>query len=65
VNDSRRLLFTDLGRLFLVDIASKKEKEIYNVGRNSFGVLTLSKDNRRLYYSLISTEADIHILPIN
>jgi TolB protein len=65
LSDSKRLLFTDLGKLYSFNVETRKEREIYNVGRNSFGVLTLSKDNRRLYYSLISTEADIHMLPIN
>lgn len=65
LSDSKRLLFSDLGKLYSFNVETRKEREICNVGSNSFGVLTLSKDNRRLYYSLISTEADIHMLPIN
>ena len=65
LSDSKRLIFADLGKMYLLDIITKREHEIHNVGRNSFGVFALSRDNRRLYYSLLSTEADIHLLPLN
>lgn len=65
LGDSKRLIFASLGKMYLLDIRTRQEREIHNVGQNSFGVFALSRDNRRLYYSLISTEADIHLLSLN
>lgn len=65
LSDSKRLIFADLGKMYLLDTVTGKTHELYNVGRNSFGVFALSRDNRRLYYSLISNEADIHLLSLN
>lgn len=65
LRDSRRLIFADLGKLYLLDTITRQEREIHNVGRNGFGVFALSRDNRRLFYSLISAEADIHMLSLN
>lgn len=65
LNDSKRLIFSDLHILYLLDVASGLRKEIHNVDPNIFGTWALSRDNRRLYYSLISSEADIHLVSLN
>jgi Tol biopolymer transport system component len=64
LNDSRRLLFTDLHKLYLLDLATKQPREVLNVAPNSIGVCSLSADNRRLYYSLFASDADVWLLPL-
>ena len=62
LSDNRRLIFADLGKIYLLDILTRQWREIYNVEPSGFGIFALSRDNRRLYYSLVSTEADIWLL---
>lgn len=62
--DGKRIVFSELNRLFVLNMVTREEHEIHNLGRDNFGAFALSRDNRRLYYSLISTEADIHLLSL-
>lgn len=64
LNDSRRLLFADLHKLYLFDLLTKQPREILNLAPHSIGACSLSADNRRLYYSLFASEADIWLLPL-
>jgi Tol biopolymer transport system component len=64
LNDSRRLISVDVGKMYLYDTLSRQWREIYNIEPNGFGTFTLSRDNRRLYYSVISSEADIWMLSV-
>ena len=64
LSDSRRLICADLGRMYLVDTLTRHSREIYNVEPNGFGTRVLSWDNSRLYYSLVSSEADIWMLSV-
>ena len=62
-SDSRRLLFQSQGKLYLIDSRSKKVREILSVAPNEFGNgITLSRDDRQIYFSLVSTEADIWLM---
>jgi hypothetical protein len=62
LNDNRRLLFHQEGRIRLVDSQTKR---IYDVLANlprEISNCVLSPDNRALYYSTQTTEADIWVV---
>jgi hypothetical protein len=69
LNDSRRLIFASVNSLYLHDRKTRQSRLLYSRGTSNFGVFSLSRDNRRLnrrlYYSLVSSEADIHLLSLN
>ena len=65
LNDNRRLIFTDLGRIYLLDTVTGRRRELYSVAPATFGTLALSGDNRRLYYSLLTSEADIWLVSLD
>jgi hypothetical protein len=63
LSDSRRLLFQNQGKLYLIDSQSKKVRELLSVAPNEFGMgVTISRDHRQLYFSLVTTEADIWLM---
>jgi Tol biopolymer transport system component len=64
LSDSRRLLFNHQGRIWLADSETKRAHEVlsiapYEIAPRGFAV---SRDNRRIYFSLATTEADIWLL---
>lgn len=59
LKDDRRLIFFDQDKVFLIDALTKKAKEILSVAPNSLQGMTISPDNRAIYFSLKRTEADI------
>jgi len=60
LKDNRRLLFHSDDRIYLLDSKSKKVGEVLSVAPNSLGDgITISPDNRVLYFSLQQEEADI------
>jgi serine/threonine protein kinase len=62
LNDSRRLIFQQEGRTMLLDTQTRKTYEVfYNPPHKAFNY-TLSRDNRWLYYSLQTADADIWLL---
>ena len=65
LNDSRRLLFQTQGKLYLIDSQSKKIHEVLSVAPHEFGIgVTLPRDDRLIYFSLITTEADIWLMTL-
>jgi hypothetical protein len=62
LSDSRRMLFEDRGRLYVVDSQSKKVHAVLSVAPYDFGYgVTLSHDDRLIYFRLVSVEADGHL----
>ncbi len=60
LKDNRRLLFFDKNKAFIVDTVSLKTKEIISLPlTQSFQGITISPDNRRIYYSLEKKESNI------
>jgi Tol biopolymer transport system component len=59
LSDSRRLLFNFQGKLFLVDSQSKKSREVLSVPGESLFEASLSRDNRQIYFTRRTNEADI------
>jgi len=65
LNDSRRLLFRNQGKLYLIDSQSKKIHEVLSVAPHEFGIgVTLPQDDRVIYFSLVTTEADIWLMTL-
>jgi len=65
LSDSRRLLFLHQGKLYLIDSQSKNVRELLSVSPNEFGFgVTISRDDRQLYFSLVTTEADIWLMTL-
>jgi eukaryotic-like serine/threonine-protein kinase len=65
LNDNRRLLFREAGNFFLLDRRGGKPQLIYSLKPpNIIGSHALSRDNRRLYFTDASNEADIWLLKL-
>jgi Tol biopolymer transport system component/serine/threonine protein kinase len=65
LSDSRRLLFVHQKKLFLIDSLSKRIRELLTVEPHTLaGGVTLSRDNREIYFSLLSEEADIWMMTL-
>ena len=57
--DSRRLLVTATGKLYVVDTVSGKPAEILSVAPDSITDVAVSHDGRRVWFARGSTEGDI------
>jgi hypothetical protein len=65
LNDNRRVLFREGGSLYVLDRVTGKWQEILSLtGPTLIGNYALSRDNRRLYYTSGSAEADIWLLNV-
>jgi eukaryotic-like serine/threonine-protein kinase len=67
LSDSRRLLFYQGDKIYLLDGAGKTPKLIHAINSlawTDLAGISLSKDDRQLYYSQVTTEADIWIADI-
>ncbi len=66
LNDNRRLMFRDGTSIYLLDRLGGKPRQIYSLKQpNQIGSHALSRDNRRLYFTEISSDADIWLLKLN
>jgi Tol biopolymer transport system component len=60
LGDSRRLIFGDTGgKLFLLDTQTKKVRQIYSLAPQLIDGFTVSRDDRSIYFSYFTEEADI------
>jgi serine/threonine protein kinase len=65
MSDTRRILFRESGSLYLLDRVTGTRREIMTLKSPAqIGNYAFSKDNRRLYYTSGSTEADIWLLKV-
>jgi Tol biopolymer transport system component len=63
LNDNRRILFREGGKLFVLDRLSGKWRELLALKPpTQIGNYALSRDNHRLYYTSENNEADIWLL---
>ena len=62
LHDNRRMIFRDEGKLFLVNAETKKVQEISLQSPYPVIEYGLTGDSRMLYFTLLSTEADIWML---
>jgi len=66
LSDSRRILFNHQGKIWLLNTASRAVKEVlsiapHEIARRGFAI---SRDDRKVYFSLSTTEADIWLLTL-
>lgn len=59
LNDNRRALFVSKDKIYLLDTQTKKLKEILSVAPNRLNQVSISKDNRAIFYPLQKTESDV------
>jgi eukaryotic-like serine/threonine-protein kinase len=68
LNDNRHLLYRQSGKLYWMDAqpdANAKPQVILTLKADrQIGSFALSRDNRRIYYSEVSSESDIWMLPL-
>jgi hypothetical protein len=63
--DSRRLLFTHRGSIHLVDSDSGRVREVLSVPPDRIETVSISQDNRWIYFNRLVDEADIWMLTLN
>jgi Tol biopolymer transport system component len=59
LQDSRRVLFLHEGKIYLVDSRSKRTHEVLSVTPNNVASFGFTPNDRRIVFTLDSTEADI------
>jgi hypothetical protein len=63
LNDGRRLLFNRAGTMSLIDSWSKEVHEVLSVVPSEVYLLfVISRDNSLIYFSLLSSEADVWLI---
>ncbi len=62
--DSRRLLFTVDGALVVADRDTKEVREVFAPPDGELRDSTISKDNRTIYYTLVTVESDIWLMTL-
>jgi Tol biopolymer transport system component len=65
LGDSRRLVFASQGKIFLLDRETKAYRELFAPEDGDAWAVSISKDDRTLYFSLSRDEADIWLLTLN
>jgi hypothetical protein len=64
LRDNRRLLFYRDDKIYLVDSKSKRVHEVFSIAPRHFRGFTVSRDNRLIYFSIETTEADIWMMTL-
>jgi Tol biopolymer transport system component len=64
LGDARRLLFPRGSSLYLADTQSGRVRELFSIAPLFAGAGAVTKDNRHLYFSVFSTEADIWLMSL-
>ncbi len=66
LNDNRRMLFVSQGKIFLFDTATRKYERVLTVTDQDvdIGSPSLSPDNKTLYFTFVSAEADIWLMTL-
>ncbi len=64
LHDSRRLLFTDRGKLFVLDTVSKSTREVLSIAPDEFDGVALSPDSRTIYFSRATQQGDIWLMTL-
>jgi serine/threonine protein kinase len=64
LSDNRRLLFYRGDKVYLVDSQSKRVHEVFSIAPRRFRGFSVSRDNRLIYFSIETTEADIWMMTL-
>jgi Tol biopolymer transport system component/tRNA A-37 threonylcarbamoyl transferase component Bud32 len=62
LNDNRRLLFSDQGKILLLDRETGKSREVFSVEPDHLYISGVTRDNSGIYYVRYSPQADIWVL---
>ncbi|HMV49604.1 MAG TPA: hypothetical protein PKD31_17725, partial [Blastocatellia bacterium] len=62
LNDNRRILYVDAGRLLISDPVTGQEREVLSLLPHRITSVAITRDNRSLYISVEENEADIWLL---
>ena len=65
LSDDRRLVFFHQDKLYLLDTESRSVKEILSTAPDKIEGISISKDNRMIYFSFETQEADIWLATLN
>jgi dipeptidyl aminopeptidase/acylaminoacyl peptidase len=64
LRDSRRLMFSHQGKLFLIDSANGKYHEVLSLPQQTLGSVGLAHDERTIYYTMMAAEADVWLITL-
>jgi eukaryotic-like serine/threonine-protein kinase len=64
LSDSRRLLFSHQGKLFLLETSSGKYRELLSLPQPTLGSVGLSRDEKTIYFTLMEAEADVWLMTV-
>jgi Tol biopolymer transport system component len=64
LNDGRRLLYTERGRLLVLDSVSKGSRELLSVTPDVFDSVALSPDRRTIYFTRATQQGDIWLMTL-
>ena len=59
LSDSRRLLFSSAGKVYLLDTATKESRELLSVPGETLSAPSVSRDDRWIYFQRGTSESDI------
>jgi len=65
LSDNRRALFIYQGKIHLVDSQTKKAHEVLSVVPYAVTGISVSRDDRLIYYSIVQTEADVWLMTLD
>ncbi|MGE0126843.1 MAG: protein kinase [Blastocatellales bacterium] len=64
LSDNRHLICVDSGRIFLLDSRTKSARQILEMPQCEIRGASISADNRRIYFSVVTDESDIRLLTL-
>lgn len=59
LSDNKRAIFFHNDKIYLLDTQTKRRKELLSVAPNRIQSISISKDNRTIYYTVQKSESDI------
>jgi hypothetical protein len=64
LSDSRRLVFLNEGKAYLVDIITKRVQPFFEAGQDQLRSVGIARDDSLLYFSVYQSESDIWLLDL-
>ena len=64
LSDNKRAIFFHNDKIYLLDTQTKRRKELLSVAPNRIQSISISKDNRSIYYSVQKSESDIWLAKV-
>ena len=64
LRDHKRLLFSHDGKLFLIDSSTRKYRELLSLPQQTLGSVGLSRDDRTIYFTVMTAESDIWLITV-